>query len=190
MEGFTIVQLSDLHLGGVIKPKWLEQVVKKVNGLHPHLVVITGDLIEGYGWQGNGKPYAQTLKKIKSIHGVYAVSGNHDVYGGGKNFSSITKEAGITLLNNQTVTVAGCIQLAGVCDPYGKSHNRPGPGELKVVPYHNNRVSVFPDFILAESVDKLVYFSKEGTTIKQIRKPVESSFFTPVGKNVVGKKAK
>jgi hypothetical protein len=65
-----------------------------------------------------------------------------------------------------------------------------GPGELKVVPYYNNRVSVFPDFILAESVDKLVYFSKKGAVIKEIRKPVESGFFTPVGKNFVGKKAK
>lgn len=65
-----------------------------------------------------------------------------------------------------------------------------GPGELKVVPYYNNRVSVFPDFILAESVDKLIYFSKKGNVIKQIGKPVESGFFTPVGKNFVGKKAK
>lgn len=126
LEGFTIVQLSDLHLGGVAKPKWLEQVVKKVNGLHPHLVAITGDLIEGYGWQENGKPYAETLKKLKSIHGVYAVSGNHDVYEGGKSFFDIIKEAGITFLNNQAVNVAGGIQLAGVCDPDGKSHNGPG----------------------------------------------------------------
>ena len=65
-----------------------------------------------------------------------------------------------------------------------------GPGELKVVPYYNNRVSVFPDFILAESVDKLVYFSKKGDFIKQMRKPVESAFFTPVGNNFVGKKVK
>lgn len=127
LNGFTIVQLSDLHLGGMAKPKWLEQVVKKVNGLHPHLVVITGDLIEGYGWQGNGKPYAEALKKLKSIHGVYAVSGNHDLCEGGKYFFSIAKEAGITLLNNRFITVAGGIQLAGVCDPYGKSHHRPGP---------------------------------------------------------------
>lgn len=65
-----------------------------------------------------------------------------------------------------------------------------GPGELKVVPYYNNRVSVFPDFILAESVDRLIYFSKEGIVIKQMGKPVESAFFTPVGKNYVGKKVK
>jgi predicted MPP superfamily phosphohydrolase len=127
LEGFTIVHLSDLHLGGVAKPKWLEQVVKKVNGLHPHLVVITGDLLEGYGWQGNEKPYAEALNKFKSIYGVYAVSGNHDLSEGGKHFSRITKEAGITLLNNQALTVAGGIQLAGVCDHYGKSHNLPGP---------------------------------------------------------------
>jgi predicted MPP superfamily phosphohydrolase len=127
LNGFTIVQLSDLHLGGVAKPKWLEQVVKKINGLHPHLVVITGDLLEGYGWQGKGNPYAEALKKLESIHGVYAVNGNHDVYEGGKYFSSITKEAGITLLNNQSVTVAGGIQLAGICDPYGISHHRPEP---------------------------------------------------------------
>jgi hypothetical protein len=65
-----------------------------------------------------------------------------------------------------------------------------GPGELKVVPYYNNRVSVFPDFILAESVDRLIYFSKKGDVSKQIGKPIDSSFFTPVGKNFVGKKGR
>jgi predicted MPP superfamily phosphohydrolase len=127
LNDFTIVQLSDLHLGGVAKPKWLEQVVKKVNGLHPHLVVITGDLLEAYGWEGDRKSYVDALKKLKSIHGIYAVSGNHDVYDGGKNFSNITKEAGIILLINRTLTVAGSIQLSGICDPYSKSHIIPGP---------------------------------------------------------------
>lgn len=65
-----------------------------------------------------------------------------------------------------------------------------GPGELKVQPNWLNRITVFPDTVYVESVDKIVEFSKDGSVKREKRKPVESAKFTPVGDNFVGKKVK
>lgn len=61
-----------------------------------------------------------------------------------------------------------------------------GPGELKVVTLFSNTVSTFSDYVLAESIDKLVYFSKEGALIEEKKKSQRSFRFMPLGKNFVG----
>jgi len=65
-----------------------------------------------------------------------------------------------------------------------------GPGELKVVPSWVNGITVFPDSVYVESVDKIVEFSKDGNLKRERKKPVESGKFTPVGNHFVGKKIK
>ena len=47
LEGFSIVQLSDIHIGPVQKKEWLNKVVKKVNEIKADAIVITGDSIDG-----------------------------------------------------------------------------------------------------------------------------------------------
>lgn len=49
LDGFSIVQLSDLHIGPFLKGDWLKGVVRKTNGLAPDLVAVTGDMIDGCG---------------------------------------------------------------------------------------------------------------------------------------------
>ena len=65
-----------------------------------------------------------------------------------------------------------------------------GPGELKVVPTWVNGITIFSDTVYAESVDKIVEFSKDGNLKREKKKPAESAKFTPVGNNFVGKKIK
>src|SRR6185312_17278916 len=47
LEGFTIAQISDVHVGPTIKRPYVESVVAAVNGLDADLVAITGDLVDG-----------------------------------------------------------------------------------------------------------------------------------------------
>ena len=71
-----IVQLSDLHVGSQFLPEVFETLVKEVNGLHPDVIVITGDLTN----EGLMKEY----KKCKSLltkfntKKIISISGNHD----------------------------------------------------------------------------------------------------------------
>jgi predicted MPP superfamily phosphohydrolase len=56
MSGFTIVQLTDLHLGDVVSPGWLRKTVEKTNRLKPDLIVITGDLCDTANFGGDSMP--------------------------------------------------------------------------------------------------------------------------------------
>ena len=47
LEGFRIVQLSDIHIGPTLREDFLNSVVDRVNALSPNLVAITGDLVDG-----------------------------------------------------------------------------------------------------------------------------------------------
>jgi len=76
MNGFKIVQISDLHYSPVVWQRYLVQFVRWVNDLEPDLVVVTGDLITG-GYRFAHR-VATILSHIRSPHGVICTFGNHD----------------------------------------------------------------------------------------------------------------
>jgi predicted MPP superfamily phosphohydrolase len=99
-NGLKVVHLSDIHYGGVIYKKELENVIKEVNILKPDIVVFTGDLIDkDIKLTSDIKnTVIEELKKIKSTYGKYAVSGNHDFVF--KDYKNIIKDSGFILLDN------------------------------------------------------------------------------------------
>ncbi|MGE5341724.1 MAG: metallophosphoesterase [Candidatus Omnitrophota bacterium] len=127
LSGFTIVHLSDLHLGSIATPEWMEQTVRKVNRLHPDLIVITGDLVEGLKPVEDWAPFIPLLKGLKAKYGTMAVPGNHDLVRGWRNFSKFASQSNLRILTNEAVTVAGGIQLVGINDPRGVSCPIGGP---------------------------------------------------------------
>jgi predicted MPP superfamily phosphohydrolase len=113
MSGFTIVQVSDVHLGDLVSPSWFEKTVEKINSLNPHLIVITGDLIDK--GIGDGNRFLDSLKKLDARFGKFAVTGNHEYYNNRLHiFLDIAKKAGIQVLRNNSVTINGGIQLVGM----------------------------------------------------------------------------
>ncbi len=77
-DGLRIVQLSDLHISRAFQQEWVSAVVSKVNQLHPDIVFITGDLIDG-NIESRGIDVAP-LKNIQAPLGIVAVPGNHEYY--------------------------------------------------------------------------------------------------------------
>lgn len=130
LSGFSIAQLSDLHLGSLTSKKWLESIVEKTNELKPDLIVITGDLID----QDICKfeDFLEILKRLKSRYGIFAVTGNHEFYAGVEKFMEIAKKLGITVLRNEKITVADSIELVGVDDNTGRRFSGTG-SDLKLV---------------------------------------------------------
>lgn len=117
MDGFTIVQVSDLHYGMLMENGKLSRVVERVNELKPDLIVITGDLVdEGVSHM---EEMAQPLKLLKSRHGALAVTGNHEYYAGVNRAVAIMKSAGIEVLRNETKVLPSGLQILGVDDPTG-----------------------------------------------------------------------
>lgn len=125
LKGFTMVQLSDTHLGILNDRKWTLKLVQQVNTLNPDLIVITGDLLDENIC--DFEHYCSLLKELKSRYGVYAITGNHEYYVGVEHFIKLAKASGINVLQNQKVTIACTIELIGVNDKDAKRVNAPLP---------------------------------------------------------------
>jgi predicted MPP superfamily phosphohydrolase len=120
MDGLTIVQLSDLHVGRTIGRAYVESVVTDVNALEPDAVVITGDLADGQ--VGALRDAVEPLFSLRARHGVYFVTGNHDHYSGAGPWRAHLAAGGIHVLSNASIRIGdepASIDIVGVEDRRG-----------------------------------------------------------------------
>jgi predicted MPP superfamily phosphohydrolase len=117
LDGLRIAQISDVHMGRIVRGPRLERIVTLVNDLQPDLIVITGDLVDAEAL--HMEDLVQPLRRLKSRYGVYAVPGNHEFFAGIDQARAFVEQAGATMLRNRWVTVAGALQLVGWDDPVG-----------------------------------------------------------------------
>ena len=120
-----IVQISDVHLGLIVRQSRLAKILECVTAAHPDLLVSTGDLVDGQLNELAG--LAEQIRQVNTPLGKYAVTGNHEFYAGIGTALKFTQEAGFTVLRGKGLTVSGVLNLAGVDDPAG---NRFGTGHI------------------------------------------------------------
>jgi predicted MPP superfamily phosphohydrolase len=117
LQGFRIVQISDIHVGPTIKQDYLDAIVDVVNRLEPDLVAITGDLVDGS--VRDLAPHTAPLAGLQSRHGTYFVTGNHEYYSGADPWVRELRRLGVRVLMNEHEVIAhggGAMVLAGVPD--------------------------------------------------------------------------
>lgn len=117
LQGFSIVQLTDIHVGPTIKQGYIDAVVKRVNSLSPDLIVITGDLVDGSVAE-LADDFAP-LGQLRARHGVYVVTGNHEYYAGADSWIAEFERLGMKVLLNRHVVLehdGGRMVLAGIAD--------------------------------------------------------------------------
>lgn len=115
-----IVQISDVHLGLIVREERLKRILRQVKAENPDILVSTGDLVDGEVCRLNG--LEDLLKEIKPRYGKFAVTGNHEFFAGFENAKCFTENAGFTLLRGEGITVQGILNIAGVDDPTGKRY--------------------------------------------------------------------
>ena len=115
-----IVQISDVHLGLIVRERRLKKILEKVKAENPDILVSTGDLVDGQIDRLEG--IEDFLKAIVTRYGKFAITGNHEFYAGLDHSMDFTKRAGFTFLRGEGLTVAGLINIAGVDDPAGKPY--------------------------------------------------------------------
>jgi hypothetical protein len=76
LDGFRIVQLSDIHFGPILGRAFAEHLARRVAALEPDLVAVTGDLADGDASLLSDE--VAPLAGLRARHGVYFVTGNHD----------------------------------------------------------------------------------------------------------------
>ena len=118
LDGFTIVQLTDVHIGGqTLGRQFIEEVVATSNGLSADLIAITGDLVDGSVEELRHS--VAPLGQLRARHGVFFVTGNHEYYSGVDDWMTHLPSLGVRVLRNERVTVgsgADAFDLAGVDD--------------------------------------------------------------------------
>ena len=119
LDGFTIVQLSDVHLGLFVGEHEIRSMLELVARARPDLLVLTGDLID------HDASYADLLgsmvRRLGDHAPVIAVAGNHDYYAGLGSVLGALRRSGATTLVNESRTIAeGAVVLAGVDDMWAR----------------------------------------------------------------------
>ncbi len=112
--GFKIALISDLHIGHITDGKLLEKIAAEVNKSQPDVICIAGDVFDG-DMTAVKDPDAvkAALRSLNAPHGVYACLGNHDAGSSYEQITDFLSDTGIHLLQDEYVTVADSIILAG-----------------------------------------------------------------------------
>ena len=116
-----IAQISDVHLGLIIRESRLKQIIAKIEEKQPDIVVSTGDLVDGQ--LNHLTTEARLLAALHPPLGKFAVTGNHEFYAGLQDALTFTKKAGFTILRQEGVTI-GPITVVGVDDPAGRTFGK------------------------------------------------------------------
>ncbi len=113
-SGYSIVQLTDVHVGPTIGRGFVEEVVRETNKLAPDMIVITGDLVDGSVEQL--RELVAPLRDLRAKDGVFFVTGNHEYYSGADAWIAHLRDLGIRVLRNERVPIRDAFDLAGVDD--------------------------------------------------------------------------
>lgn len=155
LDGFTIAQISDIHIGPTIKRGYLDAIVDRVNALKPDVVAVTGDLVDGS--VRHLAPHTAPLARLQGRHGAYFVTGNHEYYSNAHAWIEEVRRLGLKVLMNEHVVLphdGASLLLAGVTDytahhfdpthrsdPHAAIAGAPGDVGVKVLLAHQPRTS-------------------------------------------------
>ena len=126
----TIAVIADTHVGGPhVDAARMGRVVRRINALHPDLVVLLGDYVAGHMPEALRSPAENqdilgaiaTIAAINSRYGVVAVIGNHDSWYGRQSVTTALQGAGAAALWNRSITIhrsGGEIVIAGIADDW------------------------------------------------------------------------
>jgi predicted MPP superfamily phosphohydrolase len=120
-DGFRIVQLSDVHVGPMLRRDFVGAIVAQTNALSPDLVAITGDLVDGS--VADLAPEVAPLRELRAPHGVRFVTGNHELFSGADAWCAHLETLGVDVLRNRHVTITrgeDALVIAGIDDAHSE----------------------------------------------------------------------
>jgi predicted MPP superfamily phosphohydrolase len=117
LRGFSIVQITDIHVGATIKHGYVSRIVDAVNTLEADMIAITGDLVDGS--VGRLAPHTAPLERLSARYGTFFVTGNHEYYSGAQAWIVEIRRLGLSVLLNEHVVIehfGESVVVAGVTD--------------------------------------------------------------------------
>ncbi|NLO91982.1 MAG: metallophosphoesterase [Elusimicrobia bacterium] len=114
LDGFTVVQLSDIHLSHTVHIEQVRETFARLASLEPDVYLFTGDVIDpGFPEEAE---FQRICSGLKSRYGSYGVLGNHEYYYGVGKALRFYEKSGIRPLRQETITLPCGMQLSGIDD--------------------------------------------------------------------------
>ncbi|MGZ3181688.1 MAG: metallophosphoesterase [Telluria sp.] len=155
LEGYSIVQISDVHVGPTIKRRYIDAIVNRVNALEPDAIAVTGDVVDGTVQKL--APHTAPLARLAARDGKFFVTGNHEYYSGAHEWIAEMRRLGMTVLMNQHVVRergGAALVIAGVpdytahhfdashrSDPRRALDGAPGDAHVRILLAHQPRTA-------------------------------------------------
>jgi uncharacterized protein len=127
-DGYTMLQLTDLHISRLFPARWARAVVERSNSLGADLIVVTGDLIDGP--LAARRADVEPLRDLSAADGVYVIPGNHEYFFGYRTWMQHYAAMGMHVLENKHVVLnrdSGKLIVAGVTDLSARATKYPEP---------------------------------------------------------------
>ena len=125
LDGYRILQLSDLHASAAARRGRTEAVVAKANAVGADLIVVTGDLVDGD--PGRQARNLEPIRELAAKDGVFHCSGNHEYYFDRPAWQRIYDSWGVRFLSNEWVSPHAGLVVAGVPDGACERFGEPDP---------------------------------------------------------------
>ncbi|MFP5246703.1 MAG: metallophosphoesterase, partial [Thermoanaerobaculia bacterium] len=128
LDGYRIVQWSDVHVGPTIQRRFVQALVDRTNALDADAIAITGDFVDGP--MQELREHIEPLRELRTRDGAFYVTGNHEYYWRASEWIPELENAGLEFLKNEhrVVTRNGArIVFAGVTDPVGRYTHKQDP---------------------------------------------------------------
>lgn len=118
-HGMRIAVVSDIHLSAILGRAHTQRITDTINSTQPDLIAVVGDLADGEV-HDLGRA-AVPLGGLRSRHGTYFVTGNHDYLHNAPEWLDHLRNLGLVPLENARVEMPG-FDLAGVNDLAGERY--------------------------------------------------------------------
>jgi uncharacterized protein len=127
-DGYTLLQLTDLHISRLFPKEWTQALVERSNALSVDLIVVTGDLIDG-SFDAR-RADVEPLRDLRAKDGVWVIPGNHEYFFGYEAWMRHYASLGMRVLANDHVVLTRderALVLAGVTDLSAPGTRHPAP---------------------------------------------------------------
>lgn len=161
LEGFKIVQMSDIHLHPYTQLEFVKKAVTRANELRPDLVVLTGD----YVLEGADSIFelAPALASLNAKYGIFTILGNHDLWTNAEVVRTGLRQAGLPVLINEGLALgigSDLLYLAGLDDGWS--------GQLDLSAALAKLPADVPAVLLAHEPDLADNFALDGRVSLQL----------------------
>ncbi len=108
-----IALASDIHLGTIVGERRFCRIVHKINALQPDLILLAGDVVDEDLAPVIRQNLGEALRELHAVHGVYAITGNHEFIGGVEAAANYLQQHGVTVLRDRVVMAGDSLLIIG-----------------------------------------------------------------------------